>query len=339
MGKTRALVFAILGLLAVVGWFLAQRALDPDRREAVVQDARTGEVVGGAVDAAGSGVVGGPAAPGAERGAPGSAIVDERAVYTPEDVRIFDAVMERARRERLDTLAIGDIIVHVGRGFVGNPYTPHTLDPPGDERIIVNLREFDCVTFVESTLALARMIRDGRSDFAEFPDELRRIRYRDGAMDGYTSRLHYFSEWIADNDGKGIVSEVTPDLGGVADDEPITFMSEHAEAYSQLDGFPDRIQRIRAIEERLSERPRAYIPQAEIGAAAEGIRDGDVIAATSSVEGLDIAHTGFAVWQDGALHLMHAPLVGKVLEVSEQPLATRILRIDGQDGIMVARPL
>jgi hypothetical protein len=332
MGKTRALTIAVLGLLLAIGWLVAERALDPDRREAVVQDDRTGEAVTGedAAELAGTGAVAGPVAPGSDGSAPESAIIDQQVVYTPEDVRIFEAVMEQARRDRLDTLAIGEIIVRVGRTFVGNPYTPHTLDIPGDERVIVNLREFDCVTFVESTLALARMIRDGRSDFAGFPDELRRIRYRGGTLDGYTSRLHYFSEWITDNADMGIVSNVTPDLDGVTDDEPITFMSTHAEAYSQLDGFPERVEQVEATEQRLSQRPRAYIPQSEIGAVADGIRDGDVIAATSSVEGLDIAHTGFAVWLDGALHLMHAPLVGKMLE---------ILRIDGQDGIMVARPL
>jgi hypothetical protein len=35
---------------------------------------------------------------------------------------------------------------------------------------------------------------------------------------------------------------------------------------------------------------------------------------------------------------MHAPLVGSVVEISEVPLADRILDIRGQDGILVARP-
>ena len=55
--------------------------------------------------------------------------------------------------------------------------------------------------------------------------------------------------------------------------------------------------------------------------------------------GLDIAHTGIALWRDGQLHLLHAPLVGGVVQVSEVSLANRIQRIGGQDGIMVARPL
>jgi len=72
---------------------------------------------------------------------------------------------------------------------------------------------------------------------------------------------------------------------------------------------------------------------------AHRIRSGDVIAATSTVEGLDVAHTGLALWRDGTLHLLHAPLVGEAVQVSEVSLADRIRRIEGQDGIMVARPL
>jgi hypothetical protein len=341
MIRTRAVALTVAGLLLAVGWFVAERALDPERRSAVVESHDPGALgaPNRAADGVGSGVVAGPvAAVEPDRTPAPAARVGQQAVYTPEDVRIFEAVMDEARRDRLDTLALGDIIVRVGRRFVGDPYTPHTLDIPGDERVIINLREFDCVTFVESTLALARMIRDGRSDFEALPAEIERIRYRDGRLDGYASRLHYFSEWIADNADRGVVEPITPAPSGTPDSEPISFMSRHAEAYPQLDGFPERVERIRAIEARLSQRPRVYIPEAEIGAAAAGIRDGDVIAATSAVEGLDIAHTGFAVWQDGALHLMHAPLVGRVLEISEEPLATRVLRIDGQDGIMVARP-
>jgi hypothetical protein len=83
---------------------------------------------------------------------------------------------------------------------------------------------------------------------------------------------------------------------------------------------------------------RAYVPQDRIAATTDGIRTGDVIAATSTVRGLDIAHTGLAVWIGGVLHLVHAPLVGKAVEVSESSLADRISGIVGQDGIMVARP-
>ena len=206
------------------------------------------------------------------------------------------------------------------------------------ERLVVNLREFDCVTYIEVVLALAQMIRAGENDFDTFRRRITRIRYRDGGIDGYASRLHYFSEWIRDNESKGVLRDITRELGGVPIDEPIDFMSSNAEAYPAL-ADPAELRAIRAVETRLSGELRYFVPQERIRSLEARIRDGDIIAATSSIEGLDVAHTGFAIWIDGRLHLMHAPLVGTVLEISEVPLAERITRITGQDGIMVARPL
>lgn len=288
---------------------------------------------------AGTGVVGGPTAPDGLGTLAGDTVVHDDIVYTPRDVEIFEETVEWARSEGVDTLEIGSMMARIGRRFVGDPYTPYTLDPPGPERLIVNLREFDCVTYLESVLAMARVIRADQATFPAFTGELRSIRYRDGRLDGYVSRLHYFSEWIADNEELGLLRNVTAELGGVPQDERIDFMSTNAEAYANLDGKPERISAIREIERHLSARPRAYIPERAIDDVADGIRDGDIIAATSSIEGLDVAHTGLALHIDGRLHLMHAPLVGSSVEISEVPLARRILGIDGQDGIMVARPL
>ena len=186
-------------------------------------------------------------------------------------------------------------------------------------------------------LALARVIRAGDDDFESFQRELARIRYRGGVIDGYPSRLHYFSEWISDNEAKGIVQDITRELGGVADTEPIDFMSRNAGSYPKL-ADPANLEAIRETERRLSTRTRYVIPEDRIADVAPSIQNGDIIAATSSTRGLDVAHTGLAIWIDGRLHLMHAPLVGKTVEISELPLAQRIQRIEGQDGIMVARP-
>ncbi len=336
MGKPYAYVLALIGILLIAGWFLIGRGLDSGDEGPLSGNAATEGEAG--ENLAGTGALNGPAAPlDAAEPAP-SAIIRDQVVYTPEDVEILGEIMAWASENRMDTLPIGEIIVRTGRRFVGQPYTAQTLEIPGPERVVVNLRELDCVTYVESVLALSRLIRDGGGDFDAFVNELARIRFRDGQLDGYVSRLHYFSEWIADNEELGLVRNVTADLGGKPYDEVIDFMSSHSDAYPKLNGDAARIAEIREIEDALSARSLSRIPQEDIARAADGIRDGDIIAATSSIEGLDVAHTGFALWQDGQLHLMHAPLVGKVLEISDQPLAVRILRIDGQDGIMVARP-
>ena len=254
------------------------------------------------------------------------------------DAEIFAATMARARSERLDTLPIGEVVARVGTWFVGAPYTPATLEAPGPEALVVNLREFDCVTYVESMLALARVIRSRKTTIENYRQTLASIRYRDGRLDAYPSRLHYFSDWIHNNTAKGIVADQTQALGGVVDAEPIDFMTQHRQSYRQLadDGI---FQQILEQERRLTARSRYMIPEARIEEFAKGIRNGDVIAATSSVKGLDVAHTGLALWRNGKLHLMHAPLIGDSVEVSENPLSERVIFIPRQDGIMVARPL
>ncbi|HEX6693632.1 MAG TPA: N-acetylmuramoyl-L-alanine amidase-like domain-containing protein [Longimicrobiales bacterium] len=244
--------------------------------------------------------------------------------------------MALAKRESLDTLPIGEIIARIGQTFVGNPYVPGTLEAEGPEKLVVNLRTFDCVTFVENTLALARTIK-ARGDYARYKAELAHIRYRGGRMDGYPSRLHYFSDWIADNESKGVVRNLTRELGGIADPEPITFMTSHTDAYRQLKDTA-LVSEIRSAEARLTAAGRLVIPEDSIEGISDLIRNGDVIAAATNVKGLDIAHTGIALWVDGTLRLMHAPLVGSTVQISPNTLAGRIKASGSQDGIMVARP-
>jgi hypothetical protein len=265
-------------------------------------------------------------------------VVRAEVVATSEDSLRVAETFVWAAKTRADTLPFGDLVVAVGRRFLGAPYVAGSLDPAGPERLVVNLRAFDCVTFVESSLALARAIREGAApdDFGAFVRQLARIRYRDGGH-GYTDRLHYFSEWIAANTARGIVEDVTHELGGHVDARPIDFMTTHSGSYPQL-ADAGNLEAVRGVERRLNTTLRYRLDEDEIAGAADGIRSGDVIAATSTVRGLDIAHTGLAILVDGRVHLMHAPLAGGVVEISEAPLSERIQRIGGQDGVMVARP-
>jgi hypothetical protein len=265
---------------------------------------------------------------------------------TPQDVAILRAKLDWGRSSGLATTTLGDAMARLGRTFVGTTYTPGTLEVDGPERIVVNLRELDCVTFVESVYALSVLIRDpslpeAPADaelVARYAREIEALRYRGGRLQGYPSRLHYFSEWISDNAMRGNVRDVTRELGGVPYPDPVDFMSTHPEAYRQLED-PGFLEEIRKVESRLGTVERFRIPEGELTDAGGGILDGDIIAATSTIRGLDVAHTGIALWQDGKLHLLHAPLVGREVEISELPLAQRIQGIKGQDGVMVARPL
>jgi hypothetical protein len=268
-----------------------------------------------------------------------------QAQWTSEDRRIFESTVRWALDRRLDTLPQGPAMARIAERFIGADYIPSTLEVPGPERLVINLRAFDCVTFVENVIALAWFVRrDGLAALADpalarrrYEGYLTTLRYRDGVIAGYPSRLHYFSEWLGDNARRGHLAVVSDGFGSRLDDEPIGFMSAHPASYRQM-AEPGVAEAIRAVESRLNATGgRRMVREQEIAAVAGQIRDGDVIAATSTLPGLDIAHTGIAVWRDGRLHLLHAPLVGKSVELSEQPLADRIVALKAQDGIMVGR--
>lgn len=263
---------------------------------------------------------------------------------TEEDWALVREKAGLAWEEGWDTLPMGESMALLGLTFVGTRYTPHTLELPGRERVVVNLQELDCVTLVENVLALARLIRLAGPEILESGPELRRmymgllqeIRYRGGRVEGYASRLHYFSDWIFDNQSRGLVREITSELGGVPDVGAIDYMSRHPERYPQM-AEPGVFEAILEREAFLSRIPRSKLPVEDLQNRLEGIQNGDILAMTSTIEGLDVAHVGLALWQGSELHLLHAPLVGDSVEVSRYSLVERLQRITGQDGVRVVR--
>jgi hypothetical protein len=310
-----------------------------------------------AADAPARGAEASPDPPAIGFGAPGlriesprepnvDSVVIPQTVATEADWVIAHERVLQGRELQLDLLPLGEIVATIGSTFVGTKYVPGTLEVEGPERLVVNLRELDCVTFVEHVLAISRLVLEAPDEVLHdeeafrrlYAETLTRIRYRGGELNGYPDRLHYFSEWISDGERKGFVRDVTAGIGGIRLPGAVDFMSKNPDAYRQL-AEPGNLEAIREIERRLSREERHYIPQEAIESLASEIRNGDIIAATSRVEGLDIAHTGIALWKDGKLHLLHAPLIGTAVEISERPLADRINLILGQNGIMVARPV
>jgi len=270
---------------------------------------------------------------------------DSVTTWSAGDWQLFQDKVRWAVAQGLETVPAGDAIAQMGESFVGTPYRAGTLEASGPEHLIVNLHELDCVTFVETVLALTKFVRqdgvaaldDSLAARARYEGYLRDIRYRAGTIAGYASRLHYFSDWLATNGGAGHVTVITQQLGGVPDLRPITFMTSHAASYPALQDS-STLATIQLVEGRLNAGAVRYvIPKDAIAGVVNGIRDGDIIAAASTVAGLDVSHTGFAIWKDGQLHLMHAPLTGSPVEISPLPLAERIAAISSQWGIMVAR--
>ena len=160
---------------------------------------------------------------------------------------------------------------------------------------MINLREMDCVTFVESVIALALTAASDDLSFDQFAARIERIRYRNGIAGGYDSRLHYTSDWVYDNVRKGILSESARQLGGIRETKPIDFMTAHRSAYRALEKDDEMLGKIRAIEESINARGGFYyLPKGEIESKKDAIPHMAMIAFTTSVEGLDTSHTAFA---------------------------------------------
>ena len=233
----------------------------------------------------------------------------------------------------------GKTLVAIGKTFLDTPYVAKTLEIGETETLVVNLQGLDCTTFVENVLAFGLLLRNGKSDFDSFTATLKTIRYKNGKLNGYASRLHYFSEWIAHNGQKGLLKDITSGIGGVEINKAINFMSTHRSLYPFLadDGNYKKIQ---ASEAFLNDQSICYLPQDQIEANEHLIQNGDIIALTTSIKGLDVTHTGIAIREkDNRVHLLHAATGSMKVEISELPLVDYLKKIKNNTGIMVARPL
>lgn len=233
----------------------------------------------------------------------------------------------------------GKTIVAVGKTFMGTPYVAKTLEIGETESLVVNLNGLDCTTYVENVLAFGLLLKNGKSDFDSFTKTLETIRYKDGRLDGYGSRLHYFSEWISNNEEKGLLKEITSEIGGTEIEKQINFMGTHRDLYPFLKD-DSNFEKIIETEAALAKRTFCYLPQDQIEANEHLIQTGDIIALATSINGLDVTHTGIATREkDGRIHLLHASTGSMEVEVSKLPLADYLKGIKKNIGIMVARPL
>ncbi len=269
-----------------------------------------------------------------------ASLVYAQPIYTQKDVDACSSKFKLAVDEKLSSEPIGEVITVIAKSFIGTNYDAHTLEKGDKETLVVNLTGLDCYTFLESSLALARCVKSGKTSFEEYLKEIENIRYRDGKMKEYPSRLHYFSDWIYEMNKREIGKDITQEIGGIPYDKKIDFMSTHVDAYKQLKDNPKFVKEIEAVEKAINSRKYFYIPNDEIEKVEGKIHSGDILGITTNINGLDISHTGIAYRaDDGRIHLLHAPNVGYKVQISEKPLAEYLKGNKKQTGIMVLRPL
>jgi hypothetical protein len=229
------------------------------------------------------------------------------------------------------------------RQFLGVPYVAHTLEVNENEQLVVNTRQLDCTTLVETVTALTLCARQGKRSWNDYLQTLRTLRYRQGVLTDYTSRLHYFSDWIADKQAMKIVSEIqSPNPPFTAVQRvSVNYMSTHPAAYKALKAQPKLVSVIRQQEQRLTGTRARYIPKSALRRSTKALRqavhDGDIIAITCKKKGLDIAHLGFAVWQKDGLHLLNASMIHKKVVEEPMPFYQYLQKHSSHTGIRVLR--
>ncbi len=261
-----------------------------------------------------------------------------QSVYTQNDVDVCNSKFHLAVEKSLAQKPINEIILEIAKSFIGTDYAASTLEKGEKETLVVNLTGLDCYTLLENSLVLARCIKNGKTSFEDYQKEVTNIRYRNGKLKQYPSRLHYFSDWIYEMQKRGIAKDVTKEIGGIVYKKKINFMTTHIDSYRQLKANPLFVDEMKLIEKEISARKYYYVPEDSISKVESNIKSGDLIALTSDVEGLDIAHVGIAIkGEDGRIHFLHAPNVGYKVQITEKSLADYVLANKKQTGIMVVR--
>lgn len=220
--------------------------------------------------------------------------------------------------------------------FLEKPYVAGTLDKNDIEKLVINLREFDCVTFVETVMALANTTASNDLTFDNFASQLKQIRYRNGIINGYDSRLHYTSDWADNNVEKKILSAESQQLGGVLETKNIDFMTSHRSAYNALKTDDEMLDKIKNVENEINKRKGFYyLPKEKITSKEAEIPHMAMIAFTTSIKGLDTTHTGFAYKKNGKLTFIHASSAKNKVVIDEKTLSDYCKGQKSCTGIMV----
>lgn len=257
-------------------------------------------------------------------------------LYTKEDSLIIVNML------RCDIPDKNDVLFYAYK-FISTPYVAHTLEKEDPEKLVVNLRQLDCLTYVETVIALTMTKRQNSDRFADYCQNLMNIRYRQGIMDGYLSRLHYFSWWMEDNIKRNNVFEIfEPRLFTQKKYVNNNYMSNHPSSYPFLKNNKVRIDSIASMEKSHNGKVWYYIPASLLESPAAQIdsviRSGDILALVTKKQGLDFSHLGFAVWgKDERLHLLNASSIHQEVVVEKKTLRKYMRERPSCLGVSVLR--
>ena len=224
----------------------------------------------------------------------------------------FDRLVAQAKANDWKSLPIGERTTAVGQALVGTRYKSFTLEIDNHiEAASANFNGLDCWTFFEIALGFARMLDESPEDWT--PGRLLHYieldRYRGGECTGdYLSRLHYLEDWLYDNNQRGLVDDLTRQLGGVSVPHSAREMTVGWRHYRYLKANRRLLRPLAQMEGRVSSRPLYMIPKSRVARIESKLRDGDIIGIISrDRNGLySTSHVGLALRKNGGFHFMHA---------------------------------
>lgn len=258
--------------------------------------------------------------------------------YTRQDSLKAVQLMKNAASQPSGT----NLIIYIAEQLKGIPYVAHTLEPNNNERLIINLRQLDCTTFVEQVSALYLCVKEHKTTFADYCKMLQKLRYEGGAEPHYTKRLHYYSSWIEDKKSMDICKEIqspNPPFTKVQR-LSLNWMTTHVNDYRMLKDNPSWVPQIRKMEQKMEGRQYRYIPKEQIKNTRllrNTIKDGDIIAIITNKKGLDTQHLGFALWHKDGLHLLNASSIHKKVIDEPMTLRTYLYKHPSMPGLRIIR--
>ena len=234
----------------------------------------------------------------------------------------------------------GELMIFYAQKLLGVPYVAHTLEG-SSEMLTINIHQLDCTTLIETIYSLTRATQDGSTRWRQFAKTLENLRYRNGKMAGYESRLHYFSDWFNDNEAMDNVVDITPQLPGVMQEvKTLNYMSTHPEKYLSLKNDKAMVQKIKQMESQYVKHRFPYIPKAATASQdfKDNVRNGDIIAMVTSNPGIDASHLGVVYKNEaGEVYMLDASSLGMKVQLEKLPLDKMLAKRKTNKGVRILR--
>ena len=247
----------------------------------------------------------------------------------------YNKLMKELYQSR--NLPANELILKAALLRQGTPYVAGTLERGDKEELVVNLDETDCILFVESCFALAQTAKSNDTSYINFCKNLQEFRYRNGTVDGYTSRIHYTSEWILQAEKRGLAKEMSKEIANTPLDQKFSFMTKNSDRYRQLKGNAENISKTAEVENELNSHTYHYIPKAKVPQYLDQLQPGDMIGFCTSIDGLDLTHVGIVIEHNGKKTFIHASMDAMKVTIAHRTIVEYINGIKSNVGIRIVR--